>query len=360
VPPPRIPLADQADRMLDALAEATGSPVIAELHGQTLLGERAMLGGFRIGGRVSPGGGCRLYDTADGVVALNLARVDDRELLPALFESELLDPADDADIAAHMIRSRATTLVARGRPMGLAIAREGESGHGDAVTMIVAAPATPPPRRTPRVLDLSALWAGPLAAHLLWLAGAAVTKAESMTRPDAMRADETGFFALLDQDKRQVAFDANTLPSLIAKADIVIEAARPRALLQLGVNADAIVQARPGLVWLSITAHGIEGDAANWVGFGDDIGVAAGLSAALRAASGDSGFVGDAIADPLSGIRAALVGWQAWRSGTGGRYVLSVRDVVAECLRDAGDLGDILRAWHAARGQPFPEVARRC
>jgi hypothetical protein len=72
-----LPLAACADRLLQRLAQATGSQAIAGLDGATLLGERAMLFRFAIPGRTSSGGGCRLYDTRDGLIALNLARQTD-------------------------------------------------------------------------------------------------------------------------------------------------------------------------------------------------------------------------------------------------------------------------------------------
>lgn len=313
-----------------------------------------MLGGFRIPGRVSAGGGCRLYDAADGVVALNLSRPSDAELLPALFENENV-----ANIA-HLIAGReALPLVARGRELGLAIAAEGEPVDHPASTLL--SEGAPAERTdTPQVLDLSSLWAGPLAAHLLGHVGAQVTKAESRTRPDAMRDGDAAFFALLNGNKRQIEIDftRNALLALIADADIVIEAARPRALLQLGIDAGALVRER-GLIWITITAHGATGEAANWIGFGDDCGVAGGLTAALRAATGRTGFVGDAIADPLTGILAARTAWDAWTSGKGGRYGLSMRGVVAQALAEADParLDHALRHWH--EGAPFPAVERR-
>jgi len=155
------------------------------------------------------------------------------------------------------------------------------------------------------------------------------------------------------------------LLSLIATSDIVIEAARPRALAQLGIDAAQIVRRTPGLVWVTITGHGGAGEAANWVGFGDDCGVCGGLSAALRAASGRTGFVGDAIADPLTGMLAALVAWEAWTRRKGGRFGLAMSRVVARCLAMARDqdpsaLDLSLTAWSAAAGKPFPTVSRRC
>ncbi|MBV8803918.1 MAG: CoA transferase [Sinobacteraceae bacterium] len=401
-----LPLAGYADEILTSLARATGSAAIAKLDGATLLYERAMLGGMRIPGRTSAGGGCRLFDAVGDTIALNLSRPTDRELLPALFETDNLDPNDEEAIAAHIARRDAAHLLARGRSIGLAIAAEHEAlscsastGFGPAAVRAqatgadfdpataraladahcIATASTREPsaavvehaaRRAPRVLDLSALWAGPLAAHLLWLAGADVIKVESRTRPDAMRTGDNPFYALLNQGKASVvldfreADDRRALLSLIATSDIVIEAARPRALAQLGIDVAQIVRSAPGLVWVTITGHGDVGEAANWVGFGDDCAVAGGLSAALRAATGRTGFVGDAIADPLTGMSAALVAWDAWASQRGGRFVLAMSQIVARCLatlreRDAAALNATLTAWSAAVGEPFPTVQRR-
>lgn len=367
-----IPLAGVADAWLGVLARDTGAAALAGIDGATLLGERAMLGGFHIPSRVSAGGGCRLYDAIGGRVALNLARPADRELLPALLETESFDVADGEAIADLIRAGDADRLVSRGRAMGLAIAAENEGAPAEAACRVMTEglPTSPPTGRAPRVLDLSALWAGPLAAHLLWLAGAKVIKVESRTRPDAMREGDGQFFALLNQGKASVVLDFATvegrdaLRSLIARSDVVIEAARPRGLAQLGIDADAIVRTTPGLSWVAITGHGAEREAANWVGFGDDCGVAGGLSAALHAATGRPGFVGDATADPLTGIRAARAAWTSWASGKGGRFGFSMRGVVAEALAQAqsGDAAALDRAfvaWSAAAGSPFPIVRRR-
>jgi hypothetical protein len=364
-----FPLARCADRILARLAAATSSPAIAKLDGATLLGERATLGGMTIPGRTSAGGGCRLFDALSDTIALNLARVADRELLPALFATDF-DYHNDAAITALIARSEATALVTRGRAMGLAISAGHETASGSACTEVTTGPAgSAVLLDAPRVVDLSALWAGPLAGHLLHLAGAKVVKVESRTRPDAMRANHE-FYALLNQGKSSVALDlkdANDrrgLLSLIAASDIVIESARPRALLQLGIDAEQLVRTTPGLVWVTITGHGVAGESAHWVGFGDDCGVAGGLSAALNEVAGQPGFVGDAIADPLTGMSAALVAWEAWAARRGGRFALSMSQVVSQCLArargaDPVSFNSSLFAWVAAVGKPFPTVMRR-
>lgn len=332
-----------------------------------------MLGGMTVPGRVSAGGGCRLFDAGDDVIALNLARVADRELLPALFEVDAFDTNDNRAIATHIAQHQARSLVMRGRALGLAIAAEHENPtcHVRPCVQLAAGCSAGPTRHPrPRVIDLSALWAGPLASHLLWLAGAEVIKVESRTRPDGMREGNSRFYALLNQGKASVvlnladANDRRALHSLIAMADIVIEASRPRALSQIGFDAAEIVRTTPGLVWITITGHGATGTAAGWVGFGDDCGVAAGLSAALHATTGFTGFVGDAIADPLTGIFAAGAAWDAWTSRRGGRFGLALSQVAAHCLarcnaRDPEALRKQLLNWRAHNGKPFPSVRRR-
>jgi crotonobetainyl-CoA:carnitine CoA-transferase CaiB-like acyl-CoA transferase len=217
------------------------------------------------------------------------------------------------------------------------------------------------------VIDLSALWAGPLATSILQRAGAEVVKAESRTRPDSMRTGDPALFARLNGGKASVALDLrdpadrDRLIALIRRAQIVVEAARPRALGQLGIDADALVREVPGLVWISITGHGIAGEAGDWIGFGDDCAIAGGLSAALHRATGAIGFVGDACADPLTGIHAARAALARYRSGTGAHLVLSMSGVVAEALasetrRDPQALTRTLHQWAGAVGGPFPSV----
>ena len=135
------------------------------------------------------------------------------------------------------------------------------------------------------VVDLSSMWAGPLCARLLGLAGADVIKVETASRPDGGRAGERRFFDWLHAGHRSVVLDFRSeagrraLAALLAAADVVIEASRPRALAQLGL-APEMIRHRAGQVWLSITGYGRgDGDGA-WaerVAFGDDAAVAGGL-----------------------------------------------------------------------------------
>ncbi|MEO5587290.1 MAG: CoA transferase [Novosphingobium sp.] len=338
-----------------------------------LLGERGANGNYRIGGTVSAGlGGSRLLPTRDGGwFALTLIRGEDHDLLPALFQDAAIDPADDEAIARAVAQHDCADLVARGRVLGLPVASADEAPVSSPVAVLTRGPGRGRrPAGIPLVVDLSAIWAGPLIGNLLWLAGAHVVKVESLRRPDLIRGDDPDTFGCLNQGKESVVVDFASdaeklnLINLIRRADIVIESSRPRALRNLEIDAEALVREVPGLVWLSVTGHGATGEAADWTGIGNDCGVAGGLTRALAETSGKPGFVGDAIADPLTGITGAIEAWRAYRAGDSCRIGLAMSAITAralaeECAHDPDAITAELRAWGAAIGRPFPAVPRR-
>jgi hypothetical protein len=353
-------LTTAADGALLALKALAPDPALLPENGALLLGERARLLRLTRGGRISANRSCRLVDTRDGRIALNLARVEDWDLIPAWLQAEAGDWSAIEAIAA----TRPTAdLMARGGELGLPLAAEPRAAPRRMRSMPDKREIRDiRPRPAPLVLDLSSLWAGPLAGSLLAMLGARVTKLESLDRPDGARRGNADFFALLNSAKRSVAIDfadRAMLAGLVRGADIVIEGSRPRALRQLGIDADAEV-AR-GAVWISITAHGREGNAADRVGFGDDAAIAAGLSRAMAAGHGDAIFAGDAIADPLTGLHAALAGWGAWLAGGGRLCALSLSGVVRRVIEaDAGVSRGRTRAWQAmARADRQPLYAPR-
>jgi hypothetical protein len=332
----------------DALRALSGQPLAELGDGARLLGERAALAGLSRNGPVSAGGACRFVRAADGWVAVNLARPDDFALLPALLEDEAA--ADWEGLHRAAMALSVADLVDRGRLLGLAVAAEGETPAGGwfVAEQIAAAAPRPGP---PLVLDLSSLWAGPLCGHILGLLGARVFKVESLARPDGARLGPPEFYALMNAGKASVALDFAApeglaqLRRLMARADIVIDSARPRAWAQLGLDPAEIIAGNPGLTWLSITGHG----RANgyWAAYGDDAGVAAGLSAAAPRPGGRPVFVGDAIADPLTGLHAALLAWASWRAGGGRLVAVALSGVAAHALafRRAEDPRARAQAW---------------
>lgn len=370
---PAIPLSRWASRKLADLTQLTGSTAIAALDGPTLLGERAANGGFKVPGLTSAGlGGSRIMPTRDGGwFALTLLREEDRALMPAMLGIEMDGLIGNERIAEEVLRRDCADLVERARDMGLPAASADEAPASPPFEITVTGPRrTGQPERAPLVIDLSAIWAGPLAGHLFRLAGATVVKVESPTRPDLIRRDDPATFDIINQGKASVLADLlvpaqrDALIALIRRADVVIESSRLRALAQLGIDAESLVRETPGLVWLSVTGHGARRAAAHWAGVGNDCSVAAGLSRAMVDAGGEMGYVGDALTDPLTGITAARMGWQAWQRGEACRIVLSMSAIGAQALAEEraferASIDAELKAWSDGRGLPFPAVTRR-
>ncbi|MCF8534483.1 MAG: CoA transferase [Reyranella sp.] len=361
-----IGLSAAADGALAALSALAGQDrPFGTLTGATLLGERGRIAEFTRQGSISPGGGCRLLPTQDGMLAVSLVRPSDWELMPAWTGEDI----GDWKGLTPVLRKRPTAeWLEQGRLLGLALAdadlraAPSEAWH----ETIVQRPGHPARRRGPRVVDLSALWAGPLCADLLGRLGGSVIKVESQGRPDGARTGAPDFYGRLNGGKSSVALDFTdtadraVLLNLIQSADIVVEGSRPRALRQLGIHADEIVASSPGVTWISITGHGRSTPGGDWTGFGDDAAVAAGLSRLMRDAHGEWLFCGDAIADPLTGIHAALLAWNSWQTGGSALHSISLKGVVAsviarDSLKDASTLRSRTARWQTiANGADLP------
>jgi len=326
------PLASCARGAMMALARLAGDDLATDLDGPALLGEHAAIWGFSRRGTTSPSGSCRLVACTDGWIAVNLARPDDIALLPAWLEedAEAIEPTDPWRGLSRSVRPRDSgALIERARLMGLPVAPVAPPPQCPPPWLRIDACGTARPHRDrsrPLVIDLSSLWAGPLCTQLLLACGARVIKVESTARPDGARFGPAAFFDLLNAGKQSAALDfgcpegRRRLARLLAAADIVVESARPRALAQLGVDARALVASRPGASWLSITGYGRREPEAGWVAFGDDAAAASGLCAAMQGVPPDPGpplFCGDAIADPLTGMHAAVAALASWNSGGG-------------------------------------------
>ncbi|WP_416979941.1 CoA transferase [Streptomyces sp. T028] len=312
---------------------------------------RARLAGFDLPGRISAGGSCRLLATADGWAAVNLARPDDTAALPALLA--LLGASPDSDLTTVARHVTAAQLACRAQLLGIPSAGHASAGADRAPVRAAHHGARRPRALTGlRVVDLSALWAGPLCARLLGLAGASVVKAESTTRPDGARFGHPGFYRRLNEghESRVLDFTTPALADLVAEADVVIEASRPRALRRLGIHAEHFLAARPGRVWVSITGYGREDDR---VAFGDDAAVAGGLTG--RDTSGRPVFLGDALADPVTGLYAAHAAARSLAAGGGELLCVSM----TACAARLAGSQRARRAGSGAGGGEGPVAARR-
>ena len=182
------------------------------------------------------------------------------------------------------------------------------------------------------------MWAGPLCASILGRAGWRVLKVEDIRRPDGARSGPPAFYADLHAGHGAVKLDFASAPGraelarLAGRAGVIVESSRPRALRRLGLVAGDWLSASPGRVWVSVTGYGRE-DPQQRVAFGDDAAVAGGLVA--WAADGAPAFCGDAIADPLAGLHAALAALAAHAAGGGWLMDVSMAGVCADLARPA-------------------------
>lgn len=352
---PAIVPAHSTIRKLHAIGEriteltgAMGHPV--EVDPPALVAERAALAGLQRAGDRSCGGSTRLLRTGDEWLAITLARDDDLALLPAWLEIGSVGGDPWEDVAALIASRQARSLVSRAELLGLPVSRYREARPSPIFDELPPAPRAE--TSTARlehllVVDLSSLWAGPLCADLLRRAGARVVKVEDTRRPDGARQGVPGFFDLLNAGKESVALDLGTpsgvdaLRRLLHAADIVVEASRPRALQQLSLDAATILRTGRPRVWISITGHGRFGASGNRVAFGDDAAVAGGL-----VLWDDLGpvFCADAIADPATGLAAAVAALEALKRPTKHLIDVAMASVAAHLADDGSAEGGVYPA----------------
>jgi crotonobetainyl-CoA:carnitine CoA-transferase CaiB-like acyl-CoA transferase len=343
---PRAPVLARAAALTAAIAGLTGrgsGPVRLGLD--HVLAFRASLNAWSRRGPVSANGTCRILRAADGWLAVNLARPDDLRSVPAVLGRDLPglgcpDALAVADTVWNELRAEAASrpaaeLAAAAQAVGIpATALGGDCPPPVAATRL--GPAGTAPRL---VLDLSAMWAGPLCASILGRAGWRVLKVEDVRRPDGARSGPAAFYADLHDGSQTVILDFGSAPGraelsrLAALAGIVVESSRPRALRRLGLVAEDWLSAAPGRVWVSVTGYG-RPDPQQRVAFGDDAAVAGGLVA--WAPDGTPVFCGDAIADPLSGLHAAVAALAAHAAGGGWLMDVAMAGVCADLARPTG------------------------
>ena len=304
------------------LTSRLGVPVDAG----TILTGRAALLGLKPRGRVSAGGASRLMPTSDGWWALTLSRADDIATVPALVESDTVPDDPWPTIEKWSATRRGADVVDRATLLGLPAARLGETTPQPPRVLPAGSRTEPRSAAGLVVADLSAMWAGPLCGRLLAAAGATVVKVESPTRPDGTRAGDPAFYDWINHGKLSYSVDfdrdAERLRALLATADIVIEGSRPGVLARRGVSPEALT-GPDGRVWLRITGYGPDSPR---VAFGDDAAVAGGL---VDAGPDGPVFCGDAAADPLTGLEAALAVADSLQRGGGETIEVAMAGVAA-------------------------------
>jgi crotonobetainyl-CoA:carnitine CoA-transferase CaiB-like acyl-CoA transferase len=203
-----------------------------------------------------------------------------------------------------------------------------------------------------RVLDLTRVWAGPIAGRLLGDLGAEVIHIESPWNRGPMEvADDlaelthlfpdnelgerhwnrNGGFNKLARNKKGLSLDLSTgrgqelFRELISQADVVLENYSPRVFPQWGLDWDSLRAINPSIIHTSMPGYGASGPGANRVALGPVIEAATGMTMMAGYPDGIPFRSGVAWPDPVSGMSAVagtLVGlWGRMASGGDGQRV---------------------------------------
>ncbi|KQM59809.1 CaiB/BaiF CoA transferase family protein [Agreia sp. Leaf210] len=177
-----------------------------------------------------------------------------------------------------------------------------------------------------RVLDISTLFAGPLAATFLGDFGADVIKVEHPSKPDASRGHGPAkdgvnlWWKTLGRNKRTVTLNlgqadgAAVLLELVRSADVLIENFRPGTLERWGLGPDELLAANPALVIARVTAFGQFGPYSARPGFGSLAEAMSGFAALTGEPDGPPTLPPFGLADGIAALATSYAVMVALRS----------------------------------------------
>jgi crotonobetainyl-CoA:carnitine CoA-transferase CaiB-like acyl-CoA transferase len=272
-----------------------------------------------------------LIEARDGWMAVSLARDDDLRCVPA-WTGCALDADPWQAVSTYLAHTTCAAALEGSQMLHLPVAQCNEAKLPQQAGLSASVGRRD---KALKAIDLSALWAGPLCGGLLAAAGVAVTRIHWATRPDPTQNAAPILHQRLNglKSSLSMALDDPRLLDAIADADILITSGRPHALARHGLTEEALLALNPELILVAITAHGWHGDAAMRTGFGDDCAAAGGL---ISWQEGTPQFIGDALADPLTGLEAALSVAHAVESGHAGVIDIAVSQTAARYAAKIG------------------------
>lgn len=181
----------------------------------------------------------------------------------------------------------------------------------------MSAPRPQGPLSGLRVLDLSTILAGPLAAQILGDFGADVIKIEHPTRGDGMRGhglDKDGqplWWKMISRNKRTLGLylgdpeGARIFRELARTADVVVENFRPGTLERWGLGYDVLSADNPRLILLRVTGFGQSGPYAARPAFGTLVEAMSGFAHLTGQPDGPPTLPAFGLADSIAGVAAS-------------------------------------------------------
>ncbi|MDE0053458.1 MAG: CoA transferase [Gammaproteobacteria bacterium] len=186
------------------------------------------------------------------------------------------------------------------------------------------------PLRGVRILDLTHVWAGPLATRFLADLGAETVKIESpMGRgPRDYPVNEVAYgwlgsdpgdepwnrnaiFVKQQRNKQSVAIDLKTdagketFLGLVREADVVIENFHSVTMPKLGLSYDVLSTENPSIIYVAMPGYGLEGPYSQRVAFGPAVEAMSGLSDVMGYGPDEPRNTAMALMDPVAAVSAA-------------------------------------------------------
>ena len=203
-----------------------------------------------------------------------------------------------------------------------------------------------------RVLDLTHVWAGPLATRFLADLGATVVKVEAPTsrgprvfpispiggwiggEPGDEPYNVNAVFVKLQRNKQSVAIDLKhragreAFVELVKVADVVIENFSARAMPSLGLDYDTLAAANPRIIYVAMPGFGTSGPYRDRVAFGPTVEPMSGITQVLGYGPKEPRNSAMALPDPVAAVHATAALLTALRrreeTGHGARIELSL------------------------------------
>ena len=188
-----------------------------------------------------------------------------------------------------------------------------------------------------RILDVSAVMSGPLAATLLADQGAEAIKVEPPGAGDILRwvgssrNGMSGTFHVTNRGKRSIALNLkeprglDILERLASQADVFIQNFRPGVADRMGIGWEQLRRENPGLVYLSISGFGSDGPYAQRRVYDNVIQAYSGMNGTQTdPESGEPQAIRQLICDKLTAYTAAqavTAALLARERGQGGQHI---------------------------------------
>lgn len=175
-----------------------------------------------------------------------------------------------------------------------------------------------------RVLDLTRVWAGPLATRIYGDYGADVIK---ISDPRVPLISPNGLNSKLNRNKKNIGLRLDKpdgreiFLELTVISDVIIENFRPRVMRNLDITYETLTKVNPHIIMCSMPGFGLDGPYSEYPAFGTTAEALAGIPGLIGYDSSLPISTGIAYGDPVSGLNAVGILLTALRhrniTGTG-------------------------------------------